>query len=591
MNKFFSSVIGSFVGTWLAFMIFGVVIFISGIILIASMSFSGVRTPKTTISDRSVLYLDLSGEITERPYNKSLQEYIQSDNVATNDLASILSAIETAKYNSKIYGISLHCGAASRGYATSKAIRDALQDFKESGKWVYAYGESIEQQDYYVASVADSIFLNPVGMLDIHGLVSTIPFFKTALDKIGVEMQIIRVGTYKSAVEPYILTDMSDANRLQTQTFIQHIWDNLCDSISSARKIDKAVINEFADSLKTFKSPKVAVTEKFIDGLCYNHDFESKIKAQLGIDEDEEINYLNVADVSGNDANSSHSSHKIAVLYAAGDIVVSGDNKSICSDDIVPIILDLAKDDEIKGLVLRVNSPGGSAYASEQIWEALEQFKATGKPFAVSMGDYAASGGYYISCGAQRIFAEPTTITGSIGIFAMIPSSFDLVANKFVINFITVQTNANSDMSIFKPLTPIQRAAYQQTINQGYELFTSRCATGRKMELSQLKNIAEGRVWDATDAKKIGLIDDFGNINDAIDWVAQKAKIESDYSTVDYPKYEEDLMSVIYQTLSGSYYEAQMKERYGILFTYLNEINKVLNADKVQCRMELLSIK
>ena len=591
MNKFFSSLLGSFVGTWIAFLVFGIVIFISGMIMLTTLSMSSMKTPVTKISKNSILRIDLAGYIPERPQNKSLQEYINGAG-PSNNLFDMLNAIEEAKYNNNISGIYVHCGSASSGLATSKALRDALQSFKkESGKWIYAYGELIDQNDYYIASVADSIFMNPVGMLDIHGLASSIPFYKGLLDKLGVEMQIIRVGTYKSAVEPYMLTSMSEANKLQTQTFINNIWNNLSDSIASARKIRKETINEYADSLKTFDTPNVAVKEKFIDGLCYDHEFESKLKSRIGIEEDDNIKYVDIEDVVNSTSDRNSSSNEIAVLYAEGDIVISSDNgNDICSDKLVPEILDLAKNDDIKGLVLRVNSPGGSAYASEQIWEALEQFKKTGKPLAVSMGDYAASGGYYISCGAQQIFAEPTTITGSIGIFAMIPSFGDLLNNKLGINVEFVTTNANSDISTVKPLTPIQRNAFQNYVNQGYELFTSRCAKGRNMNIAKLKSIAEGRVWDAVEAKKIGLIDQYGNVNDAIEWVAAKAGVSNDYQAVAYPEFKEDFMNVLYSAMHDSYYKS-MKEHYGTMFIYFEEINNLLHQDELQCRMENFVIK
>lgn len=590
MNKFVSSLLGSFVGTWIAFLLFGVVIFVSGIIMIASLSLSNVSTPTAKITNNSVLRIDLNGEITERPMNKTLQEYINE--TEQNSLHNILYAIEKAETDDKISGIYVHCGVSSTGFASAKAIRDALLEFKEkSGKWIYAYGETIGETEYYISSVADSIFLNPVGALDIHGFMAVVPFYKGLLDKIGVEMQIIRVGTFKSAVEPYMLSSMSDANRLQTQTYLNNLWNNVCDSISSARGISEQTINEYADSLMTFSSPEIAVKEKFIDGLCYDHEFESKIKGLIGINDDEDINYIDVNTFVNAKFKPVKSSNKITVLYATGEIYESGSNDGINSDELVPSILELAKDDDVKGLVLRVNSPGGSAYASEQIWEALEQFKKTGKPFAVSMGDYAASGGYYISCGAQRIFAEPTTITGSIGIFAMIPNFNGLLTDKLGITTDFVTTNANSDITVIKALSPVQTAAVQRTINRGYELFTTRCATGRKMDINKLKSIAEGRVWDATKAKEIGLIDEYGNTDDAVKWVAEKAGLGNSYDTEYLPEYKEDFMDLLYVTLSNSHYENKMKDKYGMLYDYFEEINTLLKKDQIQCRMENIIIK
>ncbi len=590
MKKFFSTMLGAFVGTWLAFLIFGIVIFVSGIVMMATMTFSSLKMPVASVSDNSVLVLNLSGSIPERSQKANFQDLLEEDYSVPDNLKDILSAISIAKYDSRISGIVVKCNGAGAGFATAKTIRDALSDFRNSGKWIYAYGESLAQGDYYIASLADSIYMNPVGMLDLHGVVSGIPFFKNTLEKIGVEMQIIRVGTFKSAVEPYMLTEMSEANRLQTQTYISNLWNNLTDSIAVSRKIRKEVINQFADSLGMFSPANEVVKKGFVDGLCYVHEFESKVRMALGLSEDTEIPAVTVSELLTT-ASNTESSNKIAVVYANGAIVVSGDKNGINSSELVPEILDLAKDDEIKGLVLRVNSPGGSAYASEQIWEALEQFKKTGKPFAVSMGDYAASGGYYISCGANRIFAEPTTLTGSIGIYAMVPCMSGLLTDKLGVNFDFVKTNANTDISTVKPLTEFQKASFQKNVNAGYELFTSRCAVGRKMNINKLKSIAEGRVWDGMEAKKIGLVDEFGNVTDAVNWVATQAGIIGDYSVSDYPKTKEDFLDLLFSSMSESYYKMNMQERFGNFYPLIEQVENMLKQDELQCRMEYIEFK
>lgn len=590
MKKFFSTMLGAFVGTWLAFLIFGIVIFVSGIVMMATMTFSSLKMPVASVSDNSVLVLNLSGSIPERSQKANFQDLLEEDYSVPDNLKDILSAISIAKYDSRISGIVVKCNGAGAGFATAKTIRDALSDFRNSGKWIYAYGESLAQGDYYIASLADSIYMNPVGMLDLHGVVSGIPFFKNTLEKIGVEMQIIRVGTFKSAVEPYMLTEMSEANRLQTQTYISNLWNNLTDSIAVSRKIRKEVINQFADSLGMFSPVNEVVKKGFVDGLCYVHEFESKVRMALGLSEDTEIPAVTVSELLTT-ASNTESSNKIAVVYANGAIVVSGDKNGINSSELVPEILDLAKDDEIKGLVLRVNSPGGSAYASEQIWEALEQFKKTGKPFAVSMGDYAASGGYYISCGADRIFAEPTTLTGSIGIYAMVPCMSGLLTDKLGVNFDFVKTNANTDISTVKPLTEFQKASFQKNVNAGYELFTSRCAVGRKMNINKLKSIAEGRVWDGMEAKKIGLVDEFGNVTDAVNWVATQAGIIGDYSVSDYPKTKEDFLDLLFSSMSESYYKMNMQERFGNFYPLIEQVENMLKQDELQCRMEYIEFK
>lgn len=582
--------LGAFVGTWLAFLIFGIVIFVSGIVMMASMTFSSLKMPVASVSDNSVLVLNLSGSIPERSQKANFQDLLEGTYSMPDNLKDILSAISIAKYDSRINGIVVKCNGASAGFATAKTIRDALSDFRNSGKWIYAYGESLAQGDYYIASLADSIYMNPVGMLDLHGVVSGVPFFKNTLEKIGVEMQIIRVGTFKSAVEPYMLTEMSEANRLQTQTYISNLWNNLTDSIAVSRKIRREVINQFADSLGMFSPANDVVKKGFVDGLCYVHEFESKVRMALGLSEDTEIPAVTVSELLTT-ASNTESSNKIAVVYANGAIVVSGDKNGINSSELVPEILDLAKDDEIKGLVLRVNSPGGSAYASEQIWEALEQFKKAGKPFAVSMGDYAASGGYYISCGADRIFAEPTTLTGSIGIYAMVPCMSGLLTDKLGVNFDFVKTNANTDISTVKPLTEFQKASFQKNVNAGYELFTSRCAVGRKMNINKLKSIAEGRVWDGMEAKKIGLVDEFGNVTDAVNWVATQAGIIGDYSVSDYPKTKEDFLDLLFSSMSESYYKMNMQERFGNFYPLIEQVENMLKQDELQCRMEYIEFK
>lgn len=582
--------LGAFVGTWLAFLIFGIVIFVTGIVMMASMTFSSLKMPVASVSDNSVLVLNLSGSIPERSQKANFQDLLEDTYSVPDNLKDILSAISIAKYDSRINGIVVKCNGASAGFATAKTIRDALSDFRNSGKWIYAYGESLAQGDYYIASLADSIYMNPVGMLDLHGVVSGIPFFKNTLEKIGVEMQIIRVGTFKSAVEPYMLTEMSEANRLQTQTYISNLWNNLTDSIAVSRKIRREVINQFADSLGMFSPANDVVKKGFVDGLCYVHEFESKVRMALGLSEDTEIPAVTVRELLTT-ASNTESSNKIAVVYANGAIVVSGDKNGINSSELVPEILDLAKDDEIKGLVLRVNSPGGSAYASEQIWEALEQFKKAGKPFAVSMGDYAASGGYYISCGADRIFAEPTTLTGSIGIYAMVPCMSGLLTDKLGVNFDFVKTNANTDISTVKPLTEFQKASFQKNVNAGYELFTSRCAVGRKMNINKLKSIAEGRVWDGMEAKKIGLVDEFGNVTDAVNWVATQAGIIGDYSVSDYPKTKEDFLDLLFSSMSESYYKMNMQERFGNFYPLIEQVENMLKQDELQCRMEYIEFK
>ena len=473
------------------------------------------------------------------------------------------------------------------GVASATAIRNALISFKKkSGKWIYAYGNDIAQGDYYAASVADKIFLNPAGALDIHGLTSSILFYKGLLDKIGVEMQIIRVGTYKSAVEPFMLTQMSEANKQQTSAFIGNIWKNITSDIASSRKVNADDVQAYSDSIGAFQDAKIAVSKKFVDELCYEHQVESKLRKLVGITETDDLNFVSPSDVMNSVITDNSSGEHIAIVYAEGEINVDGNSSSINSKDIVPEIIKLANDKSVKGLVLRVNSPGGSAFASEQIWEALDFFKSKNKPFAVSMGDYAASGGYYISAGADRIFAEKTTITGSIGIYGMIPNVKRLANDKLGITADFVSTSPNSNLSAFEPLTPTQRNAIQRNVNRGYELFVARCAKGRHKTTDEIKAIAEGRVWDGESAKEIGLVDQFGGIEDATKWVANKAKLGRDFKVKIYPEFKPDFINLLYATIEKSA-TIRMQQSYNPeLLRYALTVQDILNKDRIQCRME-----
>ena len=378
-----------------------------------------------------------------------------------------------------------------------------------------------------------------------------------------------------------------EANPDAVAVFINNIWNEFCTSVAQSRHIEASTIKQFADSLGMLSDPKLALSNKLIDQLCYEHEFESIVKENLKLKEDKEIPYVLPVELNNSPEYTPNvSSNKIALLVAEGDIVVEGPETSIASATLVPEIIKLANDDEVKGLVLRVNSPGGSAYASEQIWEALEFFKGKGKTLAVSMGDYAASGGYYISCGANRIFAEPNTITGSIGIFGMIPSIKGFVSGKLGVTSDVVSTTPNADLSLMEPMTPFQREAMQNNVNRGYELFTSRCAKGRNIPLDTLKSIAEGRVWDGKEALRLKLVDEFGGIDDAIQWVAKEEKIQNDYSVSLYPVFEEDLLNMIFKSVPVNAAAAQQPAQELYLQETVDRIQNILKQDKLQCRMD-----
>lgn len=603
MKKFLLIVCGSFVGTFLALFF---CIIASMIMSFAIMGASSMGSKKTASVDKnSILYIALDGDINERGGGTpvSMMDMMNGNQQYSQGLNVLLAAIKEAKDNKKIDGILIDCKGGSASPATREALRRSLADFKQqSGKWIWAFGnEGIDQGDYYVASVADSIFINPVGAVDIHGFASVTPFFKRLFDKVGVEMQVIRVGTFKSAVEPYILDSISPANRLQQEHYIGAIWKEMADTMAAGRKLTNARINQLADSLLVAMEADSLLKYKIVDGLCYRHDFEKKLKAKTNVDEKDDLKLVYPEDLAP-EVEETTSSDQIAVVYATGEIdagggSVMGRNDGIDSEELSDIIYDLIKEDKVKGMVLRVNSPGGSAFGSEQIWEAVNKFKQSGKPVAVSMGDYAASGGYYISCGADRIFAERTTITGSIGIFGMIPNGEKLIKDNLYINSSEVATNDNAAMGAgmfgipMKRLTPTQLAALQRMVNNGYELFTKRCADGRHVSQDSIKKIAEGRVWDGVTAKQIGLVDEFGGLEKAVKWVADKAGMKPDkYKTQNYPALEPDWRAML-NAIMAQQMEARMRSELGDLYDYHRQLQIIAQRQRILCLMEPLKLQ
>lgn len=589
LKKFFTNVLSSFVGAWLALAVFSFASFFMSFAIIIALSGENANNT-TTVMPNSILHLKLTGSFEERTnIDDTFASLLGEEDLVMSSLEETLKALKEGKTNNNIQGVFIDCKVTTAGVATLYEIREALVDFKESGKFVIAYGhEGITQGDYYIASVADSIILNPVGSVDIHGLTSSIPFFKNLLDKIGVEMQVLRVGTFKSAVEPYIATQASEANRTATAAYLNSIWGNISASIAESRGLSVEKLNELADGFLATQPVEYLLENNLIDCLAYRSEVMDMLKEKVGQGENEDLRLVSIAQVAGLSTNG-FAAEKVAVIYAVGEIDGSSD-AGIVSNTLVKDILKIAKDESISGVVLRVNSPGGSAFGSEQIWAALEEVKKAGKPFAVSMGDLAASGGYYISCGADKIFAEPTTLTGSIGIFGLIPCVKDLMNDKIGVNFTNISTNnPNNTISLTEPMTPIQRAAMQRMINQGYELFTSRCANGRNMDIDSLKMIAEGRVWDGITAKEIGLVDEFGNLQDAIDWVVEEGQV-AEYSVVTYPEQESKFVRYLRSYMSMQV-DRIMYEKVGELYNYHEELNNILNRDHIQCLMEPIEIK
>lgn len=533
IKKFFTVMLGSLAAIWISVLLG--VLFVSVAIGVAVGSMFGSSGISPEVKENSILHIDLSGIIVERVQAVNLMDELMDAETATGALNEYLTAIRRSARDEKIKGIFLDCGGASLGVASRQELIGALADFSRSGKWIVAYADTYTQGDYYVACTADKMYLNPCGNVDIHGIASSIPFFKGLLDKIGVQMQVVKVGKFKSAVEPFILTEASEPSIMQTRTYIDGIWNEMTGYIAERRATTPDTVTYWASSIcATFNRERLEA-EGVVDLFAYRPDLEKMLKTRCGLTESDDLRLVSPADYVAATADK-HVSDKrhIAVLYAFGDIVEYG-SKGIVGADMVPEIDALADDDEVGALVLRVNSGGGSAFASEQIWKALERFKEKGKPFYVSMGDYAASGGYYISCGADKIFADPATLTGSIGIFGLIPSFKGLVTDKLGINFTTVTTNPNADfINVFQPLPAQQYDAMQAMVSDGYELFVSRVAAGRDMEIDSVKTIAEGRVWYGRDALRIGLVDSLGTLNDAVMAIAEESGINVS-NVVEYP--------------------------------------------------------
>lgn len=593
MKKFLLVVCGSFVGVTLALIVFTLSAVVTSFAIIGAMGAGEARS----IDDNSILHITLKGAIPERD---GMADVSVTDLVrgvpSPPSLATLKAAIAAAASSDKVDGIYIDCQGASANPATLYELRKSLADFKKTGKnkFIYAYGgQAITQGDYYVASVADSIFLNPIGAVDVHGLAAVIPSYKGLLDKLGVEMQVVRVGTFKSAVEPYILDSISPANRLQQQHYMGSIWDCMASQMAESRKIKRDAFNRLADTLLLALPADSLVRLHVVDALCYKSEMESRLRRMSDINEGDDLRLVDPAEMADSDTGRGGKQGEIAVLYAVGEIDgarAGGDG--IDSDDLIDQIKELRDDDDVKGLVLRVNSPGGSAYGSEQIWKALDDFKRSGKPLAVSMGDLAASGGYYISCGADRIFAEPVTITGSIGIFGMVPNLGGLFTDKLGVRFSVVKTNKNSDFGNFtKPLTPVQRAMMQTYVNRGYELFTKRCADGRDMRQDSIKAIAEGRVWDGRTALSIGLVDEFGGIDAAVCYVAAKASLKSgQYATRSYPADTDRIERLLKRYGTGAA-ESRLSEQMGIFYSCYASLKRIMARDQILCLMEPMEVK
>ena len=556
--------------------------------LLSSMDNS---SPSTVLKAHSVYRLDFDGQIKERiggddDYYSALGQAMGKSEMSVYGLDDILENIRMAKVNDKIDGIYLHGGQLQAGFATCQEIRNALLDFKESGKFIIAYGDGFTQSTYYVASVADRICMEPTGSVDWRGLSATIQFNKRVLDKLGVNIQVFKVGTYKSAVEPYILTKMSDANREQMSVLLSDVWTDITAAVSESRSLSVDKLQLLADRNMGFESEQESLKEGLIDTLVYEQQVDSIIKLCC---DNQKVNFVSYSQMNGVRDKASKTKNNIAVIYAEGEISDSG-TSGIVSDKLTPVIGDIAKDDNVKAVVLRVNSPGGSASASEKIWYALTRIKEAGKPVVVSMGDYAASGGYYISCNADYIIAQPSTLTGSIGIFGLIPNFSSLLVDKVGFDFDGVKTNRNSDveqqMTLGK-MTYEQADQMQRNVERGYDLFTRRCADGRHTSQDEIKKIAEGRVWSGKRAIELGLVDSIGSINDAICKAAELAELgEKDYNIVAYPKPESTLTRLMKAFDAEALIDKYAEKTLGDTYTTAKALKQLNTKPSIEARME-----
>ena len=590
MKDFFKYMSATVVGLIVFTLLTGVI----GAMCIVGMIASG--SSAKDVSENSVMVLNMSGMLDERSESSFMDE-LNGGTVGTIGLDDVLEAIGKAKDNDKIKGIYIEAGMLSAdSYASLAAIRNALLDFKKSGKWIVAYGDVYTQGTYYVASVADKVFLNPSGQIDWHGISSQPVFLKDLMAKFGVKMQLAKVGTYKSAPEMYTADKMSDANREQVTAYVNGIWQNVCKAVSESRKISVEQLNAYADNFITLNDPKDFVKYKFVDKLIYTDQIDAEINKLLKQDADDNINTVSLAEMKVVKSKE-EKGEEIAVYYAYGNIVdnatggMLSNEHNIVSKTVCDDLKALMDDDDVKAVVLRINSGGGSAYASEQIWHYVEMLKKE-KPVVVSMGGMAASGGYYISSGANWIVAEPTTLTGSIGIFGMFPDFSGLLTEKLGVKFDEVKTNKHSAFGTpARPFNEEEMRYLNNYIDRGYALFRSRVAQGRKMKVEQVEKIAQGRVWLGQDALKVKLVDELGGLDKAVAKAAQLAKLK-EYHTAAYPG-KTSWVDQLLNNLSGeSYINTQTRQALGEYYEPFMLMKDINNQSAIQARIPFkLNIK
>ena len=587
MKDFFKNVAATIVGLFA----FGLIMTILGFICIIGMIASSNSKP--TLKDNAVMVLKLQGQIEDRSEDNWLGELTgeQFNNLSMN---KILSSIRKAKDEEKVKGIYLETGILESDYATLQEIRNALADFKKSGKWIIAYGDALSQGGYYLASVANKVYVNPEGNVDWHGIASQPQYIKDVAAKFGVHFTVVKVGKYKSYTETYTEDKMSDANREQVSRYIGGLWQQMLADVSKSRNISKDSLNRYADGLMVFDDAQLLKSRKMVDGFCYYDEIRDVVKRQLGLKADETINQVDYNDVDMAIDDSNLMGEEIAVYYCQGSIVrmetpsIYGTEQQIVSTKVIKDLQELADNSQVKAVVLRINSGGGDAYASEQIWRAVKELDKK-KPVVVSMGGMAASGAYYMSMGAQYIMAQPTTLTGSIGIFGALPDFSDLMTKKLGFKYDEVKTNRNSayaSAGMSRPWSAEEITTMQNYVNRGYNLFRKRVAEGRKMSTEQVEKIAQGRVWLGTDAKNIKLIDGFGGLNDAIDKAAELAHLSS-YQAVEYPAlagWMEQLMDMAGGN-KGTYLDEQLRLALGDLYQPFIMIRNMKEKEPIQAAL------
>ena len=585
MKDFIKNVGATIVGIFL----FGIIIGIFGVMSLVGMVASGQATKN--VKENSVLVLKLQGDLQEQAQEDVLGQ-LTGNTFNTLGMDAITSAIKKAKANKDIKGIYLETGILNGDVAQLQELRDQLVDFKKSGKWIVAYSDMYTQGCYYLATAADKVYINPEGSINWHGIGSQPMFVKDLLAKFGVKMQVIKVGKYKSATEMFTEEKMSDANREQTQRYIQSLWDNMCKAVSKSRNISVAKLNDLADNGIFVANGKMLLAEKMVDGVKYADEMKAEVKKLLKLDADKKINQLSIADMANVKEEGTDGDDEIAIYYAYGDIVdtpaagsLFSNSHAIVGNDVCKDLEELANDDDVKAVVIRINSGGGSAYASEQMWHQIDLLKKK-KPVVISMGGMAASGGYYMSCNANYIFAEPTTLTGSIGIFGVIPNFSDLATNKLGLKFDEVKTNRNALFgSQARMMNEEELTFLQGAITRGYHLFRQRVADGRKMTVDQVEQIAQGHVFTGEDALKIKLVDELGGLDKAVAKAAALAKTKS-YYTQGYPAPLDFFDQLLQEsTDNGSYLDGKLKTSLGTLYEPMKMVNNITTMDRIQARM------